>query len=325
MKKRNAVDEAALAAPEQLAEDSAVSCVAVARRFGDRYVLNGVDLRVPYGSVTALLGRNSAGKSTLLRALVGLVRPDHGTIRVLDLNPALRGAAVRRRVGFAPERFELPRWMRVRDYLAFLEPFYPTWSAADASRLLDQLGVDPGEPTEILSKGSRAKLSLVAALAHAPALLLLDEPFSGLDPIVRDEILATVLRSLREEQRTVLLASHSIADVERVADRVAILDGGRVALEGDLEEIARWSVRLAVTLRDGAGDWKPPGAPSIERNGNVLRLTYLGAAEDEQADLGKDPNVASFEPLPRDLTHIFAAAVGGTLPVPVQEPAPCTA
>src|SRR5262245_42384693 len=139
MKKSNEVNDPEPAALAEPAEDSAVSVVALARRFGAQDVLNGVDLRVPYGSVTALLGRNAAGKSTLLRALVGLVRPDHGTMRVLDLDPARRGAAVRRRVGFAPDRLELPRWMRVRDFLAFLEPFYPTWSVATASRLLDQL------------------------------------------------------------------------------------------------------------------------------------------------------------------------------------------
>ncbi len=219
----------------------------LAHSFGKRRVLNGVDLDVEAGGITALLGRNGAGKSTLIRILTGIVPHDRGEVRVLGLDPRKHGPTIRRRIGVVSERLELPRWMRVADHFDFLAPFYPTFDRAEADRLARQLELDPRAKIATLSKGQRAKHALVAALAHRPELLLLDEPFSGLDPIVRQEVLEVVLGHLRDAGRTVLLVSHSTTDVERVADRVVILDEGRVKFAGDLED-ARW-------------DGDPPAAP----------------------------------------------------------------
>ena len=146
---------------------------------------------------------------------------------------------MRGRVGYVADRFDVPRWMRGRDWLAFLARFYPTWSDAEEHRLGELLALDVEAKVAALSKGNRAKLALVAALAHQPRLLLLDEPFSGLDVAARDAIASAVIGHLRDEGRTVLFVSHSIADVERLADRVALLDGGRVVREGELEDVAR--------------------------------------------------------------------------------------
>jgi ABC-2 type transport system ATP-binding protein len=273
-------------------------------------VLRGVDLDVRAGSVTALLGRNGIGKSTLLRILVGFHPPTSGSARVLGLDPAKEGPKVRGLVGYVPDRMELPKWMTIREHFRFLEPFYPSWDRGLESELLSRLQLDPDEKLATQSKGQRAKHALVAALAHRPQLLLLDEPFSGLDPVVRHEVLGAVMGHLREEGRTVLVVSHSMDDVERVADRLVFLDEGRVRLDMDLEEVQRRARRVAVTLRPGTNGWTPPGAPSVARTGDELVLTYLDWDAGFDAALAGDAAVADVRQLPRGLNDVFLAAVG---------------
>ncbi len=289
-------------------------------RYGRAEVLRGVDLEVPRGSVTALLGRNGEGKTTLLRLLIGWLPPKRGHIHVLGRDPARDGPTVRRRVGYVPHDLPLPKWMRVADYFRFLEPFYPTWSRATESALVERLDLDPRAKVNSLSKGQKAKHALIAALAHEPELLLLDEPFSGLDPLVRHDVLSTVLGHLRDEHRTVLVVSHSLVDVERVADRMAFMDGGRITLQGDLEEIARHAVRLAVTLNDENSLWAPPGHPATERNGADVVLTYVEFDPRYEEALHHDPKVAGVKRLQRGLDDVFKAAVARPLG---KEVAPC--
>jgi ABC-2 type transport system ATP-binding protein len=277
-------------------------------RFGRNVVLDGVKLRVPRGSVTALLGRNGEGKTTLLRLLTGWLRPKRGQVHVLGMDPARRGPDIRRVVGYVPDRLEVPRWMRVADWYRFVEPFFPTWSRDEESELCAQLELDPAAKVHTLSKGQRAKHALIAALAHRPELLLLDEPFSGLDPIVRHEVLTAILGHLREEGRTIVVVSHSIADVERIADRVVLLEQGRVRLDSDLEELQRAAVRIAVTLHDADAIWSPPGAPASERDGADVVLTYLDFHPSYEQALHTDPKVAAVRRLTRDLEDVFRAA-----------------
>jgi ABC-2 type transport system ATP-binding protein len=219
--------------------EAVISATGLSVRFGRVHVLDDLALEVKRGSVTALVGQNGAGKSTLLRVLVGALAPDAGCARVLGLDPARAGTKVRARVGFVPDRFDASSWMRGRDFLAFVARFHPTWSADDERRWIELVDLDVGAKVGELSKGNRTKLALVAALSHAPELLLLDEPFSGLDVSVRRSIATAILESLRDEKRTVLLVSHSIADVERVADRVAVLANGRIERWGEIEDVAR--------------------------------------------------------------------------------------
>ncbi len=232
-------------------EGPVVSVKGLGVRFGRQTVLDGLDLDVRRGSVTALVGRNGAGKSTLLRVLVGALVPQAGSARVLGLDPAREGPRVRARIGYVPDHIDVPSWMRGRDWLAFVGRFYATWSAAEERRWIDVLELDERTKVAEMSKGARTKLALVAALAHAPEMLLLDEPFSGLDVGVRHAITTAVLTSLRDEARTVLLVSHSIPDVERLADRVAILAGSRIERTGDIEVVGRaerGGVDLEMTL-----------------------------------------------------------------------------
>jgi ABC-2 type transport system ATP-binding protein len=234
-------------------QNAVVSVRNVSVRFGSKRVLDDLSLDVKRGSVTALVGRNGAGKSTLLRVLVGALAPDAGDARVLGLDPAREGARVRARVGYVPDRFDASSWMRGRDWLAFVARFHRTWSVVEEKRWIELVDLDVNAKITELSKGNKTKLALVAALAHSPELLLLDEPFSGLDVNVRRAIATAVLTSLRDEERSVLLVSHSIADVERVADRVAVLANARIVRAGDLEDVARAAgggVDLEATLRE---------------------------------------------------------------------------
>ncbi len=287
-----------------------ITTAGLSMRFGRRHVLRDVSVRVPNGSVTALLGRNGTGKSTLLRILVGFHHATAGEACVLGLDPRRRGPDVRRRVGYVPERLELPRWMTIRDHFRFLAPFYPTWDAALATDLARRLDLDEKAKVAVLSKGQRAKHALIAALAHRPVVLLLDEPFSGLDPVVRHEVLTAVMGHLRDEGRTVVVVSHSMSDVERVADRLVLIEDGRVRLDAALEDVQRRARRVAVTLKPGADAWKPPGTPRIERTGDDAVLTYLDWDEAYDAALRADAAVADLRQLPRDLDHVFVAAVG---------------
>jgi len=300
---------------------------ALHHRFGRNAVLNGVDLRVPRGSVTALLGRNGEGKTTLMRLLTGWLVPKAGHIRVLGLDPARKGPAIRAKVGYVQDGVELPKWMRVEDWFRFLEPFYPTWSREEETQLCAQLDLDPRAKVSTLSKGQRAKHSLISALAHRPELLLLDEPFSGLDPIVRHEVLTAILGHLREQERTVVVVTHSITDVERVADRVALMEKGVIRLDTDLEALQRSAVRMAVTLSDANAIWSAPGHPATERNGADVVLTYIDFHPVYEKALRKDPKVASISRLTRDLEDVFRAAAQATeVPAtPGQEVTPCSA
>jgi ABC-2 type transport system ATP-binding protein len=280
-------------------------------RFGRNQVLGGVDVGVPRGSVTAILGRNGVGKSTLLRILVGFMPPTAGDVRVLGLDPVREGPDVRRRVGFVPEQVALPKWMRVHEHMRFLEPFYPTWNDDLVGRLLDLLQLDGNALIRNLSKGDRMKESLLAALAHEPELLLLDEPFSGLDPVIRQQVMTTVLEHLRREERTVVIVTHSIADVERIADRILLLSEGRVLLDGALDDVQRRTMRLMVTLtRDTPGTWGPEGVAQVERDGDDAVLTYLDWKEEYEAGLHADDRVRFVRRLSRDLNDIFLAVVG---------------
>lgn len=210
-------------------------------------VLDGVDLDVPEGRVTALVGANGAGKSTLLAILAGAEpyrarfelpwRRSRATVRVLGLDPVRDGHAVRASVGYVPDRTDLPKWMRIRDHFALLRALYPTWDDAEAARLLGEFDLDPGQRYRELSKGQRALENLAAELAHRPRLLLLDEPFSGLDPLARRKVLDGVIAHLCEDGRTVLLVSHSIADIERCADHVALFAHGRVTRVASVDEL----------------------------------------------------------------------------------------
>lgn len=205
--------------------------------FGRRKVLDGLDLEPQDGQVTVLLGQNGAGKSTLLRVLLGVLRPGAGSVRLFGADPLREHRAVLQRIGYVPDVPDCYPWMTARDLFRFLERQYPRWNKALCRELCDRLDVPQRTRVKAMSRGQGMKLMLVAALAPEPELLLLDEPFAGLDPLVKEEVLQGVLGALRDGERTVLCATHELDVAARIADRVAVLEKGRIAVHGSLAEV----------------------------------------------------------------------------------------
>jgi len=200
------------------------------------------------GVQTCALPIYGAGKTTLIKHILGLYRPAQGDVRVFGLDPAAEPVRVLSEIGYLSEFLDLPLWMRVNELMRYSRAFYPKWDASYAEQLRVQLGLDAGAKLKNLSKGQQAKAGLLVALAFRPALLVLDEPSSGLDPVARREILETILRAAAEAGRTVFFSSHLLDEVERISTRVAMIHRGRITLCGTLAEIrsthSKWRVRF---------------------------------------------------------------------------------
>jgi ABC-2 type transport system ATP-binding protein len=235
----------------------------VTKKFGEQTALDDVSWEIPRGTIFALLGENGAGKTTALRVLLGLLEPTSGRAEVLGYNPQVDGLAVRRLVGYLPEQSALYEWMTVGELGWFASGFYQGQPFLEAyRRLADELAIPWGKKLKSLSKGTRAKAALALALAQEPELLVLDEPTSGLDILVRHEILDRMV-DLAAAGRTVLLSSHQVAEVERVADTVAIIHHGKLVVLAALDELKAQTQELVLTLNNGA---VPPTLP-----GEMLR------------------------------------------------------
>jgi ABC-2 type transport system ATP-binding protein len=214
-----------------------ISVSELSRRFGAKTALDAVSLSIPRGAVYGLVGANGAGKTTLIKHVLGLLRAERGTVRVFGLDPVAEPVGVLSRIGYLSEDHDLPGWMRVDELLRYSRAFYPAWDDGYAEELRRTFGLDPAARIKSLSRGQKARAGLLVALAYRPELLVLDEPSSGLDPVVRRDILEAILRTIAEEGRTVLFSSHLLDEVERAADHVTMIDEGRIVLSGPLAAI----------------------------------------------------------------------------------------
>jgi ABC-type multidrug transport system ATPase subunit len=217
--------------------ESVIEVSDLTRRFGSNVALDGVSISVPRGSVYGLVGANGAGKTTLIKHILGLLRAESGSVRVFGRDPVADPAGVLSRIGYLSEENDLPGWMRVDELIRYSRAFYPHWDDAYAEELRQMFALDRAAKIKNLSKGQKARAGLIVALAYRPELLVLDEPSSGLDPIVRRDILAAIIRTVANEGRTVLFSSHLLDEVEEVADRVTMISHGRIALSATLHEI----------------------------------------------------------------------------------------
>lgn len=297
--------------PELRAHDSSAHAVVavtrLSRTFGATKALNDVSFTVKRGTVFGLVGENGAGKSTLIKHLLGFWRAEEGSVRVFGLDPVADPPAVLGRIGYLSEQPDLPGWMRVDEVLRFTQAFYPKWDARYAEGLREQFGLDPAARVKTLSKGQHAKLGLIAAQAHRPDLLVLDEPSSGLDPIVRRDILEAIIRTVTDEGRTVIFSSHLLDEIERVSDDLAMLHRGTLRLCEPLDAVKARHRRIA--LRFELPQPKAPkvrGAVSVQGAGRAW--TVIGdLAQIDRAGIARNFGATIVDEAPATIDEIFVA------------------
>jgi ABC-2 type transport system ATP-binding protein len=219
--------------------DPVIDVQAVYKSFRSTHVLKGVTLQVGRGKTFAFLGRNAAGKTTLIRMMLGLLGRDDGAMRILGLDPQRDALELRQRVGYLAEDQTMYGWMRVEEIVRFVAPFYPTWDHSLAFKYLRDFELPLRTRIKHLSKGQNVRLGLVLALAHRPEIVILDDPALGLDPIMRKQFNRDLITHLQGEGRTVFYSSHLLYEVEPVADEVAILDQGKIVRQADTETLRR--------------------------------------------------------------------------------------
>lgn len=245
-----------------------------------RAAVNDLCLSVPEGRITAFLGPNGAGKTTTLQCAMNLLPPSSGKVRILGADSRKLGPAQLERIGYVSENTEYPLWMTVDQFFDWCRPLYPKWDREFERKLRMDFELPPGRKLRHLSRGQRMKAALAASLAYRPSLVILDEPFSGLDPLVREEFLHGLLEMTEQEGWSVLVSSHDIEEVDRLADHVAILAEGRLRLAEDcaalLEKFRAVEVIQPGDLTGtGGGNWKaglPPEWLNVEQSGQVLRF-----------------------------------------------------
>jgi ABC-2 type transport system ATP-binding protein len=311
--------------------DALVSLRGVSRWFGREQVLAGVDLELPPGSVTALLGRNGSGKSTLIRVIAGVLGRHGGEASVLGRDPEALAPPERERLAWVTDASTSWAGARVADEIAFARRLWGRrWDEGRARALLARFEVPETKGIGALSKGQQTRLRLVLALAAAPDLLLLDEPALGLDLFARRDLLELMIEAVECEGRAILIASHLLDDVERVADRIAFLREGRVCVEGEVEALRERFRRARLALGAGgagalaaaaadtlgvAGVRAEPGDPPEER---VVVFTDFAAGADEA--LAARAGARLVETRRMTLREIYFEVLGGAAP-----PAPAAA
>jgi ABC-2 type transport system ATP-binding protein len=250
----------------------AAEAVDVWKLFGRHTALRGLNLAVPEGSAYALVGPNGAGKTTLTRLLINMLSPGRGAATVLGADTRRLDVSVLARIGYVSESQVLPARMTVRDYLDYLRPFYPSWDRSLEASICKSLDLPLNRRMGQLSHGMRVKAALACALAFRPRLLILDEPFSGLDPLVREEFMTGVLQQAGE--LTLVISSHELAEIEHVCTHIGFMDNGRMLFEEPMSELCARVREIRVTLEREAT--VPERAPrewlQLEAFGNVLRF-----------------------------------------------------
>ena len=202
----------------------------LARRFGNTDAVDRLTLAVPEGSIFAFLGPNGAGKTTTIKMLLNIVEPTSGTATVLGVDSRRIGPREFAKIGYVSENQKLPQWMTVGALIDYCRPMYPHWDPMFCEKLRNQFELPLDRKLKNLSRGMKVKAALLVSLAYRPSLLILDEPFTGLDPLVRDEFIRGMLELSDEWNWTVFISSHDIDEVERLADWVGVINGGRLKL-----------------------------------------------------------------------------------------------
>ena len=276
--------------------------------------LRGLSFQVPAGSIYGFLGRNGAGKTTTIKVLLGMARPTSGRVRVLGLAADAQEAsvAIRRRTGFVSDEKDLYDYMTVEQMIRFTAPFFPRWRVDLERRYLRTFELPLDRKIKALSRGTRTKLALLLALCRGAELLILDEPTSGLDPAMTEGVLQALVAHVGDEGMTVFFSSHQIAEIDQIADHVAIIDRGRTVVTGVLDDLRQNFRRIELVFDGDAPEaaFRAPGVERVRRQGRVLTV-LSSAGADRILDEARALNPVSVDVVPVTLKEIFLETVAG--------------
>jgi ABC-2 type transport system ATP-binding protein len=281
------------------------------KRFRKFAAVDRLSLQVPEGAVMAFLGPNGSGKTTTIKCMLNLLTADEGTARVLGCESGKLGPAQFQRIGYVSENQKLPEWMTVAQLLDYVRPMYPDWDRDFERRMHKEFELPSGTRLSALSRGQKMKAALLSSLAYRPKLVVLDEPFSGLDALVRDEFLHGLLELTETEGWSVFISSHDIEEVQRLADRVAIINKGSIQLDESSEALLERFRTVEVVLEQEAT--LPAGLPdawiNVRAAGRSIRYVDTTFAPDEQLALIRRhfPAAVRHDANPMTLREIFVA------------------
>jgi len=253
-------------------ETAAIEARGLGKRYGHRWALADCTLSIPAGHVAGLVGPNGAGKTTLINLATGMLAPTTGTVEVLGGRPAA-GSQQLARVGYVAQDTPVYDGLSVADHFRLGAHLNPRWDAGLARRRIEQLGLDPKQKAGRLSGGQRAQLALTLALAKRPELLILDEPIASLDPRARREFLQVLMNAAADQELSVLISSHQVADLERVSDYLIVLIASRVQIEGEVDDLLACHHLLTGPRRDAAS--MPAGQQVITESHAGRQSTFL--------------------------------------------------
>jgi len=278
----------------------------VTRRFGKTAAVNDLSLRVARGTTLGFIGLNGAGKTTTIRMIVGLLRPHAGNVSVAGCSIPRQRNQVKTKLGYVPDRPTVYQWMRLQQAIEFARSFYSNWNTHRCNELVKLFDLDRSKQAKHLSKGQAAKLSLLLALSHDPEILILDEPTSGFDPLVREEFLEGVLAVTSERQQTVLFSSHTLSDVQRLADSVAIMHEGKLLLHSPVDALLEKTKRIRAVLEDeSAARQTPPGMVFQQLRGREWTITVENFASEQVEFIRSRNRVSQVDVLDLNLDDVF--------------------
>ena len=268
--------------------DLALSTHRLTKHYGQKRVVDSLDLRVPKGSVYGFLGRNGAGKSTTIKMLMGMVQPDSGWAELLGERSDRLGPETRRRVCYLAEGHPLYGWMRIGEAVKFTRSFYPTWNDELCEQILAHFELSRRQRVRSLSRGQLAQVSLALGVAPDPEVLVLDDPTLGLDTVVRRDFLESLIQIIQREGRTILFSSHNLGDVERVADRIGVMDGGVLRVDCPTETFRESVKKLVLEFHGAAPDAGEaladcPRLVSAWAVGSTLEVVLVGYDDAQRA------------------------------------------
>jgi ABC-2 type transport system ATP-binding protein len=289
--------------------NQSVQVEGLTRKFGRTLALDQVDLAVPEGAIYALVGANGAGKTTMIKLMMNILRPSSGCAQVLNIDSRHLAGKHFNRIGYVSENQELPEWMTVGAMLDYLRPFYPQWDRTLEGQLVRQFDLPLKRKLKHLSRGMKMKAAFASSLAYRPAMIVLDEPFSGLDPLVRDELIEGLLD--RAPETTIFLSSHDLAEIESFSSHVGYLENGRLIFSDEMSVLSDRFREVIVTLNDKAS--LPPGTPSTwlqpEVADSVIRFVHSDCqGETTVRELAERfPGARDISMAPMSLRAIFLA------------------